>query len=408
MNKIDVLIGTAWGDEAKAKFIDYLAPKYDVIVRFQGGANAGHTIVYDGMKIVLHTLPTGVIHRHITNILARNVLIDIDSINTELDSIKNSISDFDMNKLIVSRYCQLVLPTHKALDNVTASHVGTTNKGIGPTYADKHYRRGVNIKQYLADKSSIDKLMAIHDPEYAQKYDIDTFKVNIDKFLESVMICDEQNYIAYLLQDGKRILVEGAQGSLLDIDDNGYPFVTSSNTNIGGVLSSLGVNHNMIGDVYGVSKAYSTRVGNGDFPTEILDADLANFIQTQGNEFGSTTGRKRRVGWLDLPLLKRTIYRNGINKLIITKIDVLLGLEVMVGTHYYDLEYNASDFAFDNYRSIEYNDFGIWEYIHKDGKLNEKVQNFLHYIEEQTGVPVIFLSTSPDRKDVLVLEKSNI
>ena len=344
--KVDVLLGLQWGDEGKGKVVDVLAPRYDVIARFQGGPNAGHTLEFEGIKHVLHTIPSGIFHPGKVNIIGNGVVIDPVIFKKEIDALTAMGVDISRN-LFISRKAHLILPTHRMLDAASEAikgkaKIGSTLKGIGPAYMDKTGRNGLRVGdiEHAEFGARYDALVAKHK-ELLSFYQFDRPLSDYETgFMEGVQLLRKMNLIdsEYKINDylneGRSVLAEGAQGSLLDIDFGSYPFVTSSNTITAGTCTGLGVAPSKIGEVYGIFKAYCTRVGSGPFPTELED-ETGELIRKAGNEFGATTGRPRRCGWLDLPALRYTIMLNGVTKLIMTKPDVLSGFSsIKVCTHY--------------------------------------------------------------------------
>lgn len=331
---IDVLLGLQWGDEGKGKIVDYLASQYDVIARFQGGPNAGHTLYVNGEKVVLHTIPSGIFHDHCLNLIGNGVVIDPVTLQKEIERILPLKKDM-LDRLFLSHRAHLILPTHKALDAASEAakgkdKIGSTLKGIGPAYMDKTGRNGLRVGDILSPdfQKKYDKLKQKH-LEMLRQYDHQIEWQEWEKpffesveYLRSLQIINGEYWLDEQVKKGKKILAEGAQGSMLDIDFGTYPFVTSSNTITAGVCSGLGVAPSKIGDVYGITKAYCTRVGGGPFPTELLD-ETGEALRKAGSEFGATTGRPRRCGWIDLVALRYAVLLSGVTKLIITKTDVL-------------------------------------------------------------------------------------
>jgi adenylosuccinate synthase len=421
---VDVLLGLQWGDEGKGKIVDVLSANYDIIARFQGGPNAGHTLEMDGFKHVLHTIPSGIFHSDTLNIIGNGVIIDPFILKMEIGLLKErGVNPF--NNLVVSKRAHLILPSHRLLDAVNEKSrgnekIGSTLKGIGPTYTDKTARNGIRIGDIFAPDFP-DRYNRLKDLHFktAASTGIDPAQFSIDgssfeeyerKWFEAVetvkMIkqVDSEYLINQALKDGKRVLAEGAQGTLLDVDFGSYPYVTSSNTISAGVCSGLGVPPNKIGKIMGVFKAYCTRVGSGPFPTEQINSD-GEQMRDIGREFGSTTGRARRCGWLDIPALNYAVMINGVTELICMKADVLSCFDkVKVCTAY----------AFDNqitdklsYEAVQavvtpvYEEFDGWmsdlTEIKTEAALPESFRNYIKYIEEQTGVGISMISVGPDR-----------
>lgn len=415
---VDVVLGIQWGDEGKGKIVDILSPNYDIVCRFQGGPNAGHTIIFDGKKHILHTIPSGIFHENIVNIIGNGVVIDPVTFINEINELK-AINLNPQNNLYISSSAHLILPIHRVLDFVYEKQkgnnsIGSTLRGIGPTYTDKVARRGLPIGFSLRD--DFDKLYKeLNDfhINYLNYTGTDINEIKIegisyreyeDKWLEALALMREfklvnvENVLHRALSENKKILAEGAQGSLLDIDHGTYPFVTSSNTTIGGVCTGLGIPHSSINKVYGITKAYCTRVGNGPFPSELFD-DISKELQKRGNEFGSTTGRPRRCGWLDLSLLKYAINLNGITDLVLMKVDVLDSLEkIFVAEH--TNEHNP----FDN-SDIKLIELAGWQMdtssINNYSNLPENLKKFIDFLEKSTSVPISMISIGPSREQIL-------
>ncbi|MEO0404348.1 MAG: adenylosuccinate synthase, partial [Bacteroidota bacterium] len=345
--KVDVLLGLQWGDEGKGKIVDVITPNYDIIARFQGGPNAGHTLEFNGIKHVLHTIPSGIFHEETINVVGNGVVIDPIILKKEIDALSDMGVDTTKN-LYFSKKAHLILPTHKLLDAASEQEkgknkIGSTLKGIGPTYMDKTGRNGLRVGDLLENDFN-DKYQKLKEKHVKMLSHFEGFTYEIAEeeqkwlksveFLRSQVIIDSEHFINNSLKEGKKILAEGAQGSLLDIDFGSYPFVTSSNTVTAGACTGLGVAPNSIGGVVGIFKAYCTRVGSGPFPTE-LENETGEAIRKAGHEFGATTGRPRRCGWIDIPALKYAIMINGVTELTMTKADVLSSFDaIQVCTHY--------------------------------------------------------------------------
>lgn len=419
---VDLLLGLQWGDEGKGKIVDVLTSNYDIIARFQGGPNAGHTLEFDGNKHVLHTIPSGIFHPNAKNVVGNGVVIDPVIFAKELEKL----APYGMNlaeKLLISRKAHLILPTHRLLDAASeaakgSQKIGSTLKGIGPTYMDKTGRNGIRVGdlefsdwkvryRQLADKH----LQMIENYKVALVFDLDQLEQEFFKaveILKSLPLIDSEQYFHNAQQQGKRILAEGAQGSLLDIDFGTYPFVTSSNTTAAGACTGLGIAPNKIQQVIGIFKAYTTRVGSGPFPTELFDEDGATLGRV-GNEFGATTGRARRCGWLDLVALKYAITINGVTELNMMKADVLSGFKtIKVCTHY---EYNGekiAHFPFDidqKYVTPVYETLEGWNEdltgIQDIAKLPQALNRYIDYLEKALEVPITVVSVGPDRTQTL-------
>ncbi|HAA11022.1 MAG TPA: adenylosuccinate synthase, partial [Cytophagales bacterium] len=344
--KVDVLLGLQWGDEGKGKIVDFLAPKYNVVARFQGGPNAGHTLEFDGHKHVLHQIPSGIFRKNICNVVGNGVVLDPIIFKEEIDKLSPFQVDVSKN-LFVSKKAQLILPTHRLLDAADeqakgAKKIGSTLKGIGPTYRDKTSRNGLRVGDILSPnfKEKYDALVSRHKVQlsaYDFEYDLQSMEeewFGAIEFMKALTLVESEHYINQQISSSSSILAEGAQGSLLDIDFGSYPFVTSSTTMAAGVCTGLGVAPSSIGEVFGIFKAYCTRVGSGPFPTELHD-EVGEELRREGKEFGATTGRPRRCGWLDLPALRYAIMLNGVTQLFMMKADVLnIFKEIQICTEY--------------------------------------------------------------------------
>ena len=414
--KVDVLLGLQWGDEGKGKIVDVLTTNYDIIARFQGGPNAGHTLEFDGIKHVLHTIPSGIFHKGIINLIGNGVVIDPVIFENEIKSINKL--NVEISELLISKKAHLILPTHKLLDAASEkakgkNKIGSTLKGIGPTYMDKTGRNGLRVgdvnssnfnEKYKKLKNKHIELLKFYDFDYnLEELESKWFKsLNT---LKSFSHIDSEHYIHKALISGKKLLAEGAQGTLLDIDFGSYPFVTSSNTITAGACTGLGVAPNQITDVFGIFKAYCTRVGSGPFPTELND-EIGEHLGKAGNEFGATTGRARRCGWIDLPALKYAININGVTQLMMMKSDVLSGInKIKVCTHYLNSNNEKIDYLpFEDNESLipVYDEIEGWEKdIMKINNLDEapeQVHNYIKYLEDHLGVPIKIISVGPDRK----------
>ncbi|MCK9256380.1 MAG: adenylosuccinate synthase [Bacteroidales bacterium] len=419
--KIDVLLGLQWGDEGKGKIVDVLTPRYDIIARFQGGPNAGHTLEFNDIKHVLHTIPSGVFRENAINLIGNGVVIDPIILKKEIEDTEKLGIDLSKS-LYISRKAQLILPTHRLLDKAYEEYkgnekIGSTLKGIGPAYTDKTARLALKIGDIFTESftEKYDKALAHHKKifigynftEDFSKLEKEWFD-SID-FIKKFKFIDSEIFINQAINDNKSVLAEGAQGTLLDIDFGSYPFVTSSNTTSSGVCTGLGVSPQKIGKVFGIVKAYCTRVGSGPFPTELFD-DLGQFLRDKGHEYGATTGRPRRCGWLDMLALKYSIMLNGITDLIITKSDVLSGLDkIKVATKYKHKGEIIDYMPYDMCDDIEpiYEELPGWkEDISKCTKLDELPKEFLDfikYIEDKTQVKIKYLSLGPDRKQTIDL-----
>ncbi|MCP4882332.1 MAG: adenylosuccinate synthase [Flavobacteriales bacterium] len=421
---IDLLLGLQWGDEGKGKIVDVLTKNYDIIARFQGGPNAGHTLIFDGNKHVLHTIPSGIFHDRAINIVGNGVVIDPVIFKKELDNLSSYQIDFK-TKLLISRKAHIILPTHRLLDAASEKmkgklKIGSTLKGIGPTYMDKTGRNGLRIgdlemQDWKERYRALTKkhLNMINFYEVDLDFDLDELEKEffhaIDVLKELTFI-DSEEYINQALNDGKSILAEGAQGSLLDIDFGTYPFVTSSNTTAAGACTGLGVAPNKIGDVFGIFKAYTTRVGSGPFPTELFDTDGERMAKV-GHEFGATTGRPRRCGWLDLIALKYAVQINGVTQLMMMKGDVLSGFDTLKACTSYN--YKGEDIFHFPYNieeenvSVNYTEFEGWKedltIMTEAGQLPKNLNDYIAFIEDFVGVKVSIVSVGPDRKQTIMV-----
>ena len=424
--KAEVLLGLQWGDEGKGKIVDVLTPKYDIIARFQGGPNAGHTLEFNGIKHVLHTIPSGIFHETTMNVIGNGVVIDPIILKKEIDKLKEMGVDVK-KRLLISRRAHLILPTHSLLDKASEAakgiqKIGSTLKGIGPTYMDKTGRNGLRVgdidssnfkekyKTLVAKHRELLKFMnADQDPAPFEK----AWFEGIETICELTRI-DSEHYINEALAKGKRVLAEGAQGSMLDIDFGTYPFVTSSNTMCAGACTGLGIAPSRIGGVIGIFKAYCTRVGSGPFPTELIDTIEENgpgsIMRKIGNEFGSTTGRPRRCGWLDLPALKYAIMINGVKELIMMKADILSAFETIRICTAYKIDGKiVTKLPYDIVNSVIepiYIDVKGWQSDltgkHSADEMPTELNDYIAFIERETGVPISIVSVGPDRKQTLL------
>ncbi|NOY51988.1 MAG: adenylosuccinate synthase [Chlorobi bacterium] len=429
--KVDVLLGLQWGDEGKGKIVDVLTPRYDIVARFQGGPNAGHTIEFEGKKFVLHTIPSGIFIKKSINVIGNGVIIDPFILRSEIKKLTDGGVEVGKN-LLVSRKAHLIMPTHRLLDAVYEQakgkdKIGSTLKGIGPTYTDKVSRSGLRVgdieseefegRYQKARKRHLDIIRQfdadINDfvfegfkfEEYEQQW------MNALGTLKSLDKINSEYFLNNALAEGKKILAEGAQGTMLDIDFGSYPFVTSSNTTSAGVCNGLGIPPSKIGKVFGIFKAYCTRVGSGPFPTELFDADGAELRKT-GNEFGATTGRPRRCGWLDLPALKYAIMLNGVTDLIMMKADVLNAFDkINIGVNYkangeatteVPFEFSMEDTDF----KPVYKSFNGWKQelseIKEYSQFPKALAEYVKFVETETNVPVNIISIGPDRSETIV------
>jgi len=420
---VDLLLGLQWGDEGKGKIVDVLTKDYNLISRFQGGPNAGHTLIFDGHKHVLHTIPSGIFHDEALNIVGNGVVIDPVIFKKELENLDKF--NLDLNaKILISRKAHLILPTHRLLDAASEASkgkekIGSTLKGIGPTYMDKTGRNGMRVGDLELDnwKDVFLKLTAKHLKMLAffdleLDFDLEALK---EEFyiavarLKEMSFIDSEEYLHNAIQNNKTILAEGAQGSLLDVDFGTYPFVTSSNTTAAGACTGLGIAPNSIGEVYGIFKAYTTRVGSGPFPTELFDEDGARMAKV-GHEFGATTGRPRRCGWLDLVALKYACQVNGVTQLNMMKGDVLSGFETLKICTAYNYKgeiikhfpYNIEP---ENVSPI-YTEFKGWSEditgISSETEFPKELSEYIAFVEKETGIRISIVSVGPDRKQTIV------
>ena len=423
-NKVDILLGLQWGDEGKGKIVDVITPSYDIVARFQGGPNAGHTLEFNGIKHVLHTIPSGIFHDHVKNVIGNGVVIDPIVFAKEISALKERGVNIQ-DRLLISRKAHLILPTHRILDAAREAEkgkgkIGSTLKGIGPTYMDKTGRNGLRVGDIL-EPEFLDKynsLVAKHRgilANYNFPYDVAELEkewMTGVETLRSLQIIDSEHYINNALISGKKVLAEGAQGSLLDIDFGSYPFVTSSNTVAAGACTGLGIAPSRVGQVLGIFKAYCTRVGSGPFPTELED-ETGEQMRQIGREFGSTTGRPRRCGWLDIPALKYACMINGVTELIMMKTDVLSGFETLqVCTHYSlngeKIDYFPYDIDPSKVQPI-YTEVKGWNSdltgMRSMEDLPVEVTDYITFIEQQLEIPVTFVSVGPDRTQTIIRER---
>lgn len=420
---VDVLLGLQWGDEGKGKIVDFLAPKYDLVARFQGGPNAGHTLEFDGIKHVLHQIPSGIFREDKQNIIGNGVVLDPVIFMNEVSQINKKFNISLKDILSISTRAQLISPVHRLLDKVLEENkgknkIGSTLKGIGPTYQDKIGRHGLRVGEILSDnfKEKYDKQKSYHNYFLEGHYDNNfsdeekTFFECINK-LKEFKIVDTEYLINKNVNRKKKVLAEGAQGTLLDIDFGSYPFVTSSNTTTAGACIGLGISPKKIDKVFGIFKAYCTRVGAGPFPTELFD-DIGEKIAKNGNEFGSTTGRPRRCGWLDLPALKYSIMLNGVSDLYMMKADVLSGfseVKVCIGYEYNNekIDYFPSSIESDSIKPI-YKSFKGWtsksNHARSFDDLEDNFKKYINFIESEVGVSIKLVSLGPDREETIYMK----
>jgi adenylosuccinate synthase len=420
---VDVLLGLQWGDEGKGKIVDFFAPKYKVIARFQGGPNAGHTLYVDGKKVVLHQIPSGIFHQNTINLIGNGVVLDPVTLKRECDTVASFGIDVKKN-LFISQRTNLIVPTHRALDKASElqkgdSKIGSTLKGIGPAYMDKTGRNALRVGDILEKNftSQYIKLRLKH-----QKL-LDNFNFNEDisawedeffealEFLKTLNIVNGEYFINEQIAQGKRVLAEGAQGSMLDVDFGTFPFVTSSNTISAGVCTGLGIAPNKIEEIFGVTKAYCTRVGGGPFPTELFDT-TGEELRKIGNEFGATTGRPRRCGWIDLVALKYACMINGVTQMVMTKADVLDSFDNLQACTSYSINGSeTSEVPFHLSKiAVEpiLKSFSGWKdtpsvNLQNGGELPTTMSNYIKFINEFTGAPVKYISNGPGREQILAL-----
>ena len=419
---VDLLLGLQWGDEGKGKIVDVLTKNYDIIARFQGGPNAGHTLEFDGIKHVLHTIPSGIFHANAVNIVGNGVVIDPVIFKKELDNLKKFDLDIE-SKLFISRKAHLILPTHRLLDAASEAvkgkaKIGSTLKGIGPTYMDKTGRNGIRVgdleldnwqEKYRNLANKHEGMIDYYDVDL--QYDLNDLETEFCKGVEALKkldFIDSEEYLFKAQRDGKKILAEGAQGSLLDIDFGTYPFVTSSNTTAAGACTGLGVAPNKIGKVLGIFKAYTTRVGSGPFPTELFDED-GKTMGRVGNEFGATTGRPRRCGWLDLVALKYAVQINGVTALMMMKGDVLSGfktLKICTAYNYKGKEIKHLPFNIESENVTPiYTEMNGWQadltQMTSADELPPNLNAYIDFLEKELETPIKIVSVGPDRTQTI-------
>ena len=419
---VDLLLGLQWGDEGKGKIVDVLTKSYDIIARFQGGPNAGHTLEFEGIKHVLHTIPSGIFHPEAVNLIGNGVVIDPVVFKRELDNLAPYKINYS-EKLLISKKAHLILPTHRLLDAASEASkgkakIGSTLKGIGPTYMDKTGRNGIRVGDIVSKnwkkkyKSLVDKHLKMLDFNDSNiEYDLPLLE---EEFFEGIKVLKEcqfvnsENYLQNAQEAGKNILAEGAQGSLLDIDFGTYPFVTSSTTTAAGACTGLGIAPNKIKEVYGIFKAYATRVGSGPFPTELFDHDGKRMAKL-GNEFGSTTGRARRCGWIDLVALKYAIQINGVTQLMMMKGDVLSGFKkIKICNRYRTVEGSIDFFPYDISPELvtpEYIEMEGWKedltQMTSEDHFPKSFSDYIEFLEKELQTPIKIVSLGPDRKQTI-------
>lgn len=423
MAKVDLLLGLQWGDEGKGKVVDALTRGYDIVARFQGGPNAGHTIEFDGKKFVLHTIPSGVFNERCVNVIGNGVIIDPKIMRDEAESL-NAAGVNLTESLRISKKAHLIMPTHRALDAANElalgkKKIGSTLKGIGPTYTDKTARKGLRVGDSLSSnfRQQYETIKASHLAQIKNlHYDINELRLDgmtFDEYektwfealeyMKRFQFIESEYFLNKALDEGKNILAEGAQGTLLDVDFGSYPFVTSSSVIAAGACSGLGIAPSRIGKVYGIFKAYCTRVGTGPFPTELFDA-TGDKLRERGHEFGATTGRPRRTGWLDLPALKYAVMLNGVTNLMMMKSDILNDFdEIKVATAYRHngetIDYMPFDICDETTEPV-YTNIKGWKSDIKES-IPQALENYIQFIEKYVGVPVSLVSYGPDRTEVI-------
>jgi adenylosuccinate synthase len=421
MTKADVLLGLQWGDEGKGKIVDVLTPHYEVIARFQGGPNAGHTLEFDGIKHVLHTIPSGIFRKNVANVIGNGVVIDPVIFKGEIDKLAAIGVDVS-DTLLISKKAHLILPTHRMLDRASEAakgknKIGSTLKGIGPTYMDKTGRNGLRVGDiFLHDfKERYNSLVEKHKKLlsfYEFEYDLIEEEAKWFESLNTIKkltVIDSEYFVNEKLNNHKKVLAEGAQGTLLDIDFGSYPFVTSSNTITAGTCTGLGIAPNRIGEVIGIFKAYCTRVGSGPFPTE-LDNEVGESMRVAGNEFGSTTGRARRCGWLDLPALKYAMMINGVTQLAMMKADVLGGFDTIMVCTGYEVNGEKTDrFPYDIVSTPVkpiYTELKGWKCdltgVRDLESFPKELVDYIEFIEREVNTPITIVSVGPDREQTIL------
>ncbi len=420
--KVDVLLGLQWGDEGKGKIVDVFTPKYDIIARFQGGPNAGHTLEFEGIKHVLHTIPSGIFRENVINLVGNGVVIDPIIFKGELEKLAPFNIDFK-KRLFISKKAHLILPTHKLLDAASETlkgknKIGSTLKGLGPTYMDKTGRNGLRVGDLYSPnfKEKYQNLMDKHIGILSHYDDFEYDLTSLEKewmdsleVIKSLDAVDSEHFLNTAILSGKKILAEGAQGTMLDIDFGTYPFVTSSNTVTAGTCTGLGIAPNKIGEVIGIFKAYCTRVGSGPFPTE-LDDEVGEQIRQEGREFGSTTGRPRRCGWIDLVQLKYAIMVNGVTELSMMKADILSIFDsIKICTHYEIDGHKITEFPYDVNDVVLvpiYIEMAGWKEdltkLRRYEDAPQELKNYVLYLEKELNVPITLVSVGPDREQTLL------
>lgn len=423
--KADILLGLQWGDEGKGKIVDVLTPRYDIVARFQGGPNAGHTLEFDGKHYVLRSIPSGIFQDKQINVIGNGVVLDPVLFRDEAQELEKSGVDLKQ-VLKISKKAHLILPTHRLLDGAYEqlkgdAKIGTTGKGIGPTYTDKVSRDGVRIGDLFLD---FDRIYSKAKQRHLSLLKACGMEVDLQEaeqrwfdaldYLKQFEMIDSEYYVNRALDQGNRVLCEGAQGSLLDIDFGSYPFVTSSNTVCAGACTGLGLAPSKIGEVYGIFKAYCTRVGSGPFPTELND-ETGDTIRRIGHEFGAVTGRERRCGWIDLVALRYTIMLNGVTQLIMMKSDVLDCFDVVKACDAYEIDGKLShDLPFNMEGNVKpvYTELPGWKtdltQITSEEEFPQAFVDYIHYLESRLGVPITIVSVGPDREQTIIRENTHL
>lgn len=417
--KIDILLGLQWGDEGKGKIVDALSPDYDIIARFQGGPNAGHSLEFNNIKHILHLIPSGIFHPGKINIIGNGVVLDPAVFRQEIDNLGIPLEELT-GRLVISSRANLILPTHRMLDAAYEQKkghlkIGSTLKGIGPTYTDKTSRNGLRAGDIMLKdfRQMYEGLRSGHLELLRQlEYESDISKYEKDWFagidlLKKFRVENTEYLINDMLSAGRKVLAEGAQGTMLDLDFGSYPYVTSSNTISAGACTGLGVSPKTIDEIFGIFKAYCTRVGSGPFPTELND-ETGELLRKKGSEFGATTGRPRRCGWLDLPALRYAIMINGVTRLFMMKSDILSGFStIKVCSSYRVNGQDVDQRPYDNNAAIEpvYTELPGWQEditgIRKYNELPLNLRNYVEFIEKQTGIPITIVSVGPDRNSTI-------
>lgn len=419
MEKVDVLLGLQWGDEGKGKVVDVLTPKYEMVCRFQGGPNAGHTLEFDGKKVVLRSIPSGVFQGNKINIIGNGVVLDPALFKAEAQALEETGIDLT-SRLYLSKKAHLIMPTHRLLDAAYEkmkgeAKIGTTGKGIGPTYTDKISRNGLRVGDILCNFEAKYEQAKKRHIDILKAYDCLADFAELEKewlkgieYLKRFQLIDSEHFINQALKDGKKVLAEGAQGTMLDVDFGSYPFVTSSNTVCAGACTGLGVAPRNMGDVYGIFKAYCTRVGSGPFPTELFD-ETGKRIRDLGHEYGAVTGRERRCGWIDLVALKYAIMINGVNKLIMMKSDVLDQFDTIKACTAYKVNGEIiTHFPYDITEGIEpvYTELKGWNtdmtQITSEQQFPQQFKDYITFLENELETPIVIVSVGPDRKQTIV------